>query len=126
MASIQTPEDNQRVYSSCKGKRCWIGFNDRDEEGHFLWSDGTPPKDQFWAEGEPDNTIYADGEDEDCAYIHGSGYPTKSKRSRWGDHRCSEKHAFVCKIEIIFEKLPQKYTWVAAESVLSVCTASRG
>ena len=52
-----------------------------------------------------------------CAFIFGSGYDADgAKRSFWGADACSAKHAFVCKIEIVFEKLPQKYTWVAAES----------
>jgi len=116
LASIENPADNARVYSACKGERCWIGFNDREEEGNFRWSDGTQVKVQLWAKGEPDNTVYSDGEDEDCAYIHGSAYPTVSKRTRWGDHKCSERHAFVCRVPVDYVFLPTKMTWTKAST----------
>jgi hypothetical protein len=114
LAAVETSAENQRVYSACKGQRCWIGFNDREEEGNFRWSDGSQVKAQLWAPGEPDNTVYSDGEDEDCAYIHGMSYPTVSKRSRWGDHKCSERHAFICRIPVDYQFLPTKMTWTEA------------
>lgn len=38
--------------------RAWIGGNDRDVEGKFVWTDGTIVSDGFenWRDGDPSNT----------------------------------------------------------------------
>uniref|UniRef100_A0A672SUD7 C-type lectin domain-containing protein n=1 Tax=Sinocyclocheilus grahami TaxID=75366 RepID=A0A672SUD7_SINGR len=35
--------------------RCWIGAHDGEQEGQWVWSDGTPYDFTYWGSGEPNN-----------------------------------------------------------------------
>ena len=68
LATVADAQDNTRAFNRCFAERCWIGFNDRANEGTFVWVDGSKGTAfQSWAEGEPSNTAdwYEVGEDED-------------------------------------------------------------
>ena len=56
--------------------RCWIGLNDRDNEGTFTWADGTEVTYTRWNSGEPNNVG-----NEDCTHKHNNGY--------WNDRSCT-------------------------------------
>ena len=62
----------------------WSGFNDRDVEGLFTWSNGDLSAYANWANGEPNNS----GE-EDCAQLLWSGY-------EWNDLVCGAALPYVC------------------------------
>jgi hypothetical protein len=64
----------------------WLGLNDRDVEGKFVWDDGAPASFTNWASGQPDNFF-----DEDCAVIL-SNTPTGA----WDDIGCDSVKSFVC------------------------------
>ena len=109
LADVKSYGENGRVLTECQAQRCWIGANDRYQEGDWQWTDGTSlglVTGKFakayvnWARNEPDNTLYADGYDEDCAYLHGKGYQNTFKQGQWGDHPCREKMAYVCQVPI--------------------------
>ena len=64
----------------------WIGANDKDSEGNFVWQHGgTSVDDGFsnWARGQPD-----DKGAQDCAEL------SKSKGWKWMDIRCSYYESF--------------------------------
>jgi hypothetical protein len=105
LATVHSLAENRRVAAACDSQRCWLGLNDRLREGSFQWADGTmlvAGAGGFtnWVPGEPDDTKYAAGLDEDCVYMHGSKYPVKTKVGQWGDHPCNEKMLFVCQVPI--------------------------
>ena len=66
----------------------WIGLNDRDQEDHFVNSDGCPRPYKRWVKGEPNNH----GGNEDCVQMW---FPTG-----WNDNQCNLKFRFLCKRSI--------------------------
>ncbi|XP_078679396.1 uncharacterized protein LOC144915035 isoform X2 [Branchiostoma floridae x Branchiostoma belcheri] len=73
------------------GERHWIGLNDMENEGRFVWSDGSTQSYNEWKPGEPNNVLEPHGED--CVHIaRRMGY-------KWNDMRCDVKAHFVCEKE---------------------------
>ena len=63
----------------------WIGLSDKAQEGTWMWVDGTElVGDQFWQEGEPNNTG-----NEDCAEVSRSA-------KRFNDVPCERKFSWAC------------------------------
>jgi hypothetical protein len=52
----------------------WIGLNDAEVEGTWVWASGEAATNTFWAVGEPNNTPNADPTGEDYAAIRPPGY----------------------------------------------------
>ena len=75
-------EENTLVTQAIAGKS-WIGFNDRDRERHFAWTNGEAGLFTSWKPGEPNN----DG-GEDCVELHTSG--------QWNDKGCLTRQGYVC------------------------------
>jgi len=65
----------------------WIGLNDFQSEGTFLWADSTNPSYVNWNMGEPNN----DGGSEDCGELKRDSPP-----GAWNDNRCDMMNAFLC------------------------------
>uniref|UniRef100_A0A8C8DR28 C-type lectin domain-containing protein n=1 Tax=Oryzias sinensis TaxID=183150 RepID=A0A8C8DR28_9TELE len=65
----------------------WIGLSDAQEEGGWLWSDGTKVDFQAWDPPQPDNW---DG-DENC------GNTNFGINKEWNDFPCRHTYSFVCK-----------------------------
>jgi hypothetical protein len=65
----------------------WIGFNDREIEGSWVWSDGSAAAYTGWGEGEPN-----DSGGEDCACTNWGGYAT------WNDMTCDYPLPFFCEL----------------------------
>ena len=49
------------------GTNCWIGLNDIDNEGTFVWADGSGSTFRFWASGQPND----DQDNQDCVETYG-------------------------------------------------------
>ena len=64
------------MFSLNPGSDCWIGINDRDNEGTFIWADGTESAYTRWSSGEPND--YRGNED--C----GETFPNEY----WNDNPC--------------------------------------
>jgi len=73
LTSIHSSEENDFVQelakNSCNQPAFWIGLSDQQEEGTFVWSDGTAVEDVFWNSGEPNNA----GGDEDFVEMKADG-----------------------------------------------------
>ena len=64
----------------------WIGLNDRQQEGHFVWEAGTPVTYVKWGAGEPNNVG-----NEDCGELNRFG-----RNGGWNDEPCDGALPFVC------------------------------
>ena len=62
LATITTLEENSLLFSLTSGSSCWIGINDIDNEGTFVWADGSESTYRQWDSGEPSDA----GGNEDC------------------------------------------------------------
>ena len=92
LASVTSSEENRFINQLAGDKESWIGGNDRETEGTFTWSDGSPwdttKLEQFWAPEEPANS--GDGSRYDCVHIvPGAG-------GRWKVDWCPRTKPFVC------------------------------
>ncbi|XP_016099077.1 immune-related, lectin-like receptor 3 [Sinocyclocheilus grahami] len=77
----------------------WIGLNDVDTEGHWVWVNNQPVNNsvEFWMKrenetSEPDNWTKFHPDGEDCA---GLGHPG-AETDFWMDAYCFEEKRFVC------------------------------
>ena len=90
LASINTAEENTFLTSMpglLQNQKYWIGLNDIEKEGDFVWTDGSNVSFTAWQSGQPNNV----GD-------HGQ-HCTASKSGRWGDFKCSQKSRFICRIK---------------------------
>ncbi|XP_078607085.1 uncharacterized protein LOC144879470 [Branchiostoma floridae x Branchiostoma japonicum] len=75
--------------------RYWIGLSDVQEEGTFVWTDGTELTASdytHWRPGNPDNAVVGDGED--CVEIR------QELDYMWNDVDCRKKRHFVCEKDV--------------------------
>ena len=100
LASVHTPAENAVLADLCSAEECWIGFNDIEEEGLWVWKDGTdadfskfPGGNPPWNPGEPNGQAW---EKTDGAYV----YPATNKwvqAGTWDDDDIAKKKSFVCR-----------------------------
>ncbi|XP_043074217.1 CD209 antigen-like protein C [Puntigrus tetrazona] len=95
---INSKEEQDFVTSKVKVSH-WIGLNDLEAEGHWVWVNNQPVNDsvEFWIKRgngirEPDNWTQGYPDGEDCA---GLGHPG-GETDFWSDAFCSLKKKFVC------------------------------
>lgn len=79
LVSIQCEQQNSLVNNLRGGSRVWIGFNDRDTEDTFKWTDGEDEGFRKWYGNEPNDS----GENEDCTEMWNSG-----SGGTWNDRNC--------------------------------------
>jgi len=90
LVKVNTPLVNQWLAKQDKELGfIWLGANDQEKEGTWLWTDGAPVTDnQYWSPTQPDDFRGA----QDCAVVN------FGKPGLWDDQRCNGKYAFVCQI----------------------------
>jgi hypothetical protein len=86
LASIHSPSENTAVHDLCMPHACWIGFNDKDQETAWVWSDGStadfrsfPGGVAPWNPGEPNGQ---GDEQTDGAYIYPTGNVRHSRPTK--------------------------------------------
>lgn len=87
LVSIHSAEEQEQIDALVEGialNEWWIGFSDREDEGEFLWEDGSSVEFENWNQGEPNNT----GGGEHCALLTGWG--------GWNDRDCAAGLAYIC------------------------------
>src|SRR5690554_3861010 len=89
LVSIQSQAENDCLLAGLntlgQTGTIWIGLNDEDVEGTFVWYDQSPVTYTNWAPGEPNNS----GGNEDCVQI----YPTGSSPGMWNDLNCGANNS---------------------------------
>ncbi|XP_036965343.1 CD209 antigen-like protein C [Acanthopagrus latus] len=92
LVTIDTDEE-QEFISKTITEDNWIGLNDREEEGTWKWTDGTPLTVGYWRKDEPNN---GGGNpqwgEEDCVHIR-SGVNAKNS---WNDLQCDKSLKWIC------------------------------
>ncbi|KAM9792692.1 CD209 antigen-like protein C [Neosynchiropus ocellatus] len=74
-------------------KTAWIGLHQREDNGEWVWVDGTPLTRSFWAPGEPNNINGT----ENCTEIK-----KHSRIKSWNDAHCRLKNFWICEKNISF------------------------
>jgi hypothetical protein len=89
LAHIDSVESSQALYRLARDidpQRWWIGLSDREVEGQFHWTDGSPASFTHWTRKQPDNGTC----NEDCAALkQGAG-------GKWHDTHCGQHRPFIC------------------------------
>jgi hypothetical protein len=67
--------------------RTWFGFDDLDEEGQWIWENGTEVAYVNWYSGEPNNL----GDGENCGTIN-----RFDPEVGWNDQHCEEANPWIC------------------------------
>ena len=84
LVTISSQAENDFLKSMANGNRCWIGYNDIQTEGTFVWADSSESSsftNWFW--GEPNNM-----QNQDCGVLYSSG--------NWDDDYCTNLYTFLC------------------------------
>lgn len=89
---METEVENATVSARVRehtNRAFWIAATDRDEEGTFLWTDGSTLAYDAWAENEPNDF----GSGEDCAQGN------FRSEGQWNDGRCAGRQVYVCEFD---------------------------
>merc|ERR1712013_956248 len=88
LASVETEEEYNAVYSLTGSTGAWIGLADFLDEGNFSWIDGAvyDPATSYsnWMNNQPNNANI----NQYCVWIRPDG--------RWDDITCKKSEAYVC------------------------------
>ncbi|KAJ7326092.1 C-type lectin domain 17, member A [Desmophyllum pertusum] len=75
-------------------REAWIGLTDKENEGEFVWTDGTSPTYVNWAEEQPNDQ----NNEQDCGEIvNGVFWPGGlSQKGLWNDYQCGQNLTYIC------------------------------
>ena len=82
LATINNAAEKDQVFNLTKSTT-WIGLNDIEVEGSFVWQDGSLPSYTNWKEGEPNGK-------------RGTNCVLWNKKVGWQDNSCQSNFTFVC------------------------------
>merc|ERR1712179_9952 len=90
LASIHSDEEFKFVQQNFRRIKIWLGGNDIETEGEWVWTDGSEWEFEGWhPPRQPDNA----GGNQDCLL---GNWPSKDKPN-WDDNNCPRKFRFLCK-----------------------------
>lgn len=81
--SIEDEVENSELAARLSGS-AWLGLNDRDAEGEFVWENGSASGYRNWAGAEPND----EGGGEDCVALERGG--------EWNDVPCANTYMVLC------------------------------
>ena len=83
---LNLPEDQLNI-------EAWIGLNDREEEGKFVWADNSEANYTNWADEQPN-----DEHEQDCGEIaNGQFWPGGEQQvGVWNDFQCETEMMYIC------------------------------
>ncbi len=89
---LETKAENEAVFGLVDdGLLSWlIGLSDTEDEGSFVWVDGSPLQEQAssWSENEPNDSMMA----EDCVVLTNLG--------TWNDITCTSPRSIICEVPL--------------------------
>ncbi|XP_067221743.1 ladderlectin-like [Chanodichthys erythropterus] len=90
LASVHNKLENDFLLSllPSSSTRSWLGGHDGEEEGQWMWSDGTVYDYTNWNSGEPNNGL--GGGVENCLEI------SYASTRFWNDTPCSSQISYIC------------------------------
>lgn len=102
LASIHSDIAQANAVAACADATsdlmCWIGYTDVDEEGTFVWSDGSASDFEHFSPGQPDEWRPDDGGEDYVQLWHrGDEY---AHVGSWNDRAGDTELAFVCETQI--------------------------
>ena len=99
LVKIESSEENDFIRTELlpTDKDCsyWIGLSDSDNEGDWMWTDGTQLDwDGYknWRDNQPDN----EKDKQNCVLI-AIRTSDPDHNGKWHDKRCSRKRKYICK-----------------------------
>jgi hypothetical protein len=92
LAAVEDATEDSYLYASVNQRGfgdTWLGLNDRQNEGSWVWPDGAPLAYSHWDRGEPN-----DGGDggEDCGVL----MTRDGRESEWDDRGCGRDYSYIC------------------------------
>ena len=97
LASATTAAIEAYIYKGKKKRKLqhlWLGGSDKEKEGVWKWSDGSPWKFTKWNRGQPTSVS-----EENCLQYYGgrtNAIRWSDRAIRWSDRPCSDEGNFVC------------------------------
>ena len=91
LAKIESADENAFIYDTSRTLGhgdTWLGLNDLQSEGRWVWADETALGYQNWDGGEPNNG----GGGEDCGIL----LMSPGRESFWDDRPCDRSYHFIC------------------------------
>ena len=107
LASVTSEATNEYIHYEKRKRgisRLWIGGTDKEKEGVWKWSDGSPWEFTKWNKGEPDNSQH-------CLLYY--GYVDK-----WNDYWCTDENNFLCSLPLCSgdERVGMNYSFTKIDS----------
>jgi len=100
LAMVKSLSTHEYIISQWPLQDFWIGVNDINDEGVYLFDDGSPVETSYWSKDEPNNAEGPEGADEDCAHYNlnwGTG---------WNDLNCARTKMFLCQKSMADDEAP--------------------
>ena len=101
LASVHSAAENNVLAELCHMEECWIGYNDIETEGTWVWMDGSPTNFSAfvdhkppWNPGEPNGKPW---EQTDGAYVYPATNIWVNNPGAWDDDDIAKDKAFVCR-----------------------------
>ncbi|KAM6975835.1 uncharacterized protein LKV04_015092 [Tautogolabrus adspersus] len=89
LVSVHSEEELSFIVAHMPAQ-AWIGLNDINIEGQFVYTDGTAADLLLWGPNQPDNWQ----NNEDCVHIRGADH---SEAGKFNDDFCTSTKEFICK-----------------------------
>ncbi|XP_077057538.1 ladderlectin-like [Siphateles boraxobius] len=94
LASVHDQPENDFLLSLLPSStRTWVGAHDGEQDGEWLWSDGTVYDYTNWCSGEPNNAVVP----ENCLEINWTF------NRCWNDAPCSTSMNYICVLDINYD-----------------------
>ena len=87
LITVKNQEENVYIQHRLNGDKGWIGFNDRDTEGTFVWAGNQSSNFTYWAPHQPNDFKL----NEDCVHTLGVAH-----KFTWNDVNCRSCHNYTC------------------------------